>query len=60
MVLMQQFGWVAAIVIGLVAVLFSLLEFPRERRLREQNERLEARLEVLNRQADEEIGRAHV
>lgn len=55
MVLLQQFGWIAAVVIGLVAVLFSLLEFPRERRLREENERLEARLEVLNRQADEAL-----
>lgn len=55
MVAVQQFGWVAAVVIGLVAVLFSVLEFPRERRLREENERLEARLEVLSRQADEAL-----
>ena len=55
MVQMRQFGWAAAVVIALVAVLFSLLEFPRERRLREQNERLEARLEILNRQADEAL-----
>lgn len=55
MIQISQFGWIAAVVIALVGVLYSVLEFPRERRLREQNERLEARLELLNRQADEAI-----
>lgn len=51
----RQFGWVAAVVIGVIAILFSLMEFPRERRLRLQNEQLTARLEILNRRADEAL-----
>ncbi len=51
----QYERWVAAVVIGVIAILFSLMEFPRERRLRQQNEQLTARLEVLNRRADEAL-----
>lgn len=54
-ILLRQFGWIAALAVGLVAVLFSILEFPRERRQRLQIERMQARLEVLNRQADEAL-----
>lgn len=52
---LQQFGWIAAVVIALVGLLYSVIEFPRERTLRQQNERLTAHLQVLNRQADEAL-----
>lgn len=55
LVQVQQLGWIAAVAIAMLAVLFSVLEFPRERRLRQENERLKARLELLGRQADEAL-----
>ncbi len=51
----RQFGWIAALVLALFAVVYSLVEFPRERELRQQNERLEAKLEILNHRTDEAI-----
>ncbi len=39
----------------LIAFLYYLVDFPRERELRKQNQRLEARIEIMNRQADEAL-----
>lgn len=51
----RQTGWIAALLLALFAVVYSVVEFPRERELRQYNERLEAEVEILNKRTDEAI-----
>ena len=53
--LVRTYVW-AVLVVAVVAVaLYNIFELPRERQLRQANERLETRVEVLSRRADEAI-----
>lgn len=49
---LQRGAIVVGLAVVLLAVLYTLLELPRERRLREQNERLQARIDLLDHRAD--------
>lgn len=51
----HSFAWMFVIVLGLFVLAYYLFEFPREKRLRIENERLETRFELLSHQADEAI-----
>ncbi|MBD5219048.1 MAG: M23 family metallopeptidase [Bacteroidales bacterium] len=50
-----RYASAVAVVIVLALALYSLIDMPRERELRRQNERLEARLNLLNSQADQAL-----
>ena len=41
--------------LAVVALLYSVVELPRERRLRRDNERLRAQVDILDRRADQAI-----
>lgn len=51
----HSFLWMFIAASGLMILAYFAFEFPREKQLRIENERLEARFEVLNRQADEAL-----
>lgn len=51
----RAYVWAIAVVVLAAAWLYSVFELPRERELRLENERLEARVDLLGRRADEAI-----
>ncbi len=52
---LRRFGISTAIALAVLTVLYVFTELPRERELRRRNERLQARVEVLSRRADEAV-----
>ncbi len=51
----RSYTW-AIFIVGLVAIgLYSIIELPRERQLRERNAQLEAGMEILSRRADQAL-----
>lgn len=51
----RRVGFSLLLAVALLGILYSLIELPREAELRRRNEALEARVEMLSRQADEAI-----
>lgn len=51
----RRIGFTLLLALAICGVLYSLVELPREAELRRRNEALEARVEMLSRQADEAI-----
>ena len=51
----RTYVWALAVVSVIGVALYSLIETPRERQLREANDRLQARVDILGRRADEAI-----
>ncbi|MDE6121369.1 MAG: M23 family metallopeptidase, partial [Muribaculaceae bacterium] len=50
-----RYSTALAVVVGLSVLAYTFLELPRERELRRANERLEARINLLNNQADQAL-----
>lgn len=53
--ILRHTGLIFVLAAGIMAVLYSLVELPRERELRRHNEELQTRIDILNRRADEAI-----
>lgn len=55
MAMLRSYLVAACVVLSLGVVLYSLFDLPRERMLRQRNERLQAQVDLLGRRADEAI-----
>jgi len=53
--MVSQFVWGAMAAVAVITVLYITVDFPRERRLREENEKLEDQIGTLSRRSDEAL-----
>lgn len=53
--MVSQFAWGAMAATAIITVLYLTIDFPREHKLREENERLESQINTLSRRSDEAL-----